>query len=231
VCWTGMPPAASFPVSTPWGSFVETKRAGRAQPTHILPAEAIPQGGLRVMLRHAQQAAEGEAEGECTEDGGQGIFAHVLLGLDQGVFSADGGGVVEVFGANCGGLVEFFGSLGGVLGGLRGVVGQIFGGLGQLVKGRWVVHDVEWVGLGCGRPQATQRSLPMPWGECLPLAGNGRIVSGSMAAQAFKKVRRPRAVKDRKGGELVAGFQPPESRVGNWQPRSKECCMKAHPED
>jgi len=47
-----------------------------------------------------------------------------------------------------------------------------------------------------------------------------------MAAQAFKKVRRPPVVKGRKAEELVASCQPPEPRVGNWKPRSRRLGKK-----
>lgn len=131
-------------------------------PTLVLPAEAIAQGGLWLMMRQAQQAAEGEAKGEGSEDDGQGIFTHVLLGLHQSVLSTDGCGVVEVFGADGGGLVEVFGGLSGALGGilgggdaalgrvlsgLCGVVGEVFGGLRQLVERRGAgVHESDGVG-------------------------------------------------------------------------------------
>jgi len=82
------------------------------------------------MMGQAQEAAEGEAECEGSEDDGEGIVAHVLLGLHQGVIGADGGGVVHVFGADCGGVADAFDLLGGVFGSLRGVVGEVFGGLG-----------------------------------------------------------------------------------------------------
>ena len=48
------------------------------------------------MMGQAQQAAEREAKGEGAEDDRDGILTHVLLGLHQGVFRTDGGGVVGI---------------------------------------------------------------------------------------------------------------------------------------
>ena len=41
------------------------------------------------MMGQAQEAAEGEAECEGSEDDGEWVLTHVLLGLHQGVFGAD----------------------------------------------------------------------------------------------------------------------------------------------
>ena len=65
-----------------------SEAASQARPLG-LPAEPITQGGLGLMMGQAQEAAEGEAECEGSEDDGEGIVAHVLLGLHEGVFGAD----------------------------------------------------------------------------------------------------------------------------------------------